>query len=402
MAKPWNDKCDQVLREFIEIYADRRQGCRRFSELYGFEVKEVRQQMLNLGVEPFDIEDEAGTEISDATRFALGLGQKLTRKEKVMMAHFTAVVHEAMQMQAAPVDTPKPSPKLESLVLQISDWHFGKMVVFEDQVVYDLNIAKERVKILSEHILEMLRHHMKKSFAELVILITGDIVDGADIYASQAYSQDITVPRQVEEAVLAIWGLILALRPYFPSIRVRGVRGNHGRQSKTAPPDSNFDIMVYMQLAMIQVGAQLPNLDIRYSMSETMDVTVHGKKIHIRHEAPQQSETPAGRAKYVSWFHRHGCDIACSGHFHTHTWGECLCKPVIKCGSIVGPDDLAEKIAKYSDPAQLMFTVPPKSYPIIGSVYKIHLVRTPKEEEIIGNQNQRAIWAEIKDDQVKR
>lgn len=388
MIKPkvWTKMHCEALEGFMQGMGDADEVAQRFGGLYGFDQAEVLFQMELLNKnEPDARTIEAGIEAT--TRFALGLCRKLNQAQKRLLAQLTGVIHDALNIKAAPVDVPLVSSKLESLVLQLSDWHFGKQVTKDDKIIFNIEIAKERVQILIEHVVELLAQHLQKDFAELVILIGGDMVDGADIYGGQAYHQDITVPYQVKEAAMEIWKLILALRPYFPQVRVVAVRGNHGRQSKTAPDNSNFDIMVYQQLAMAQnIGAQLPNLTIQYTLEQSTDIMVQGKKIHLRHEAPQQAETAAASNKYSGWKNIHAYEIVCSGHFHTHGWSEVFGKPVFKCGSLVGPDDLADRMAKYSDPAQLMFTVPPKPYPIVGSVYKIHLERTSRKEEVIGEQ----------------
>jgi len=118
----------------------------------------------------------------------------------------------------------------ESIVVAISDTHFGKVVKDGEKVVYNTEIAKERFKKLREKIFEVISYARKGvKIDEIVICLVGDIVDNETIYETQSYHIDSFVVEQVKSATKTIWEFILECRKLVDNVRIIAVKGNHGR-----------------------------------------------------------------------------------------------------------------------------------------------------------------------------
>src|SRR3990167_5414857 len=141
-----------------------------------------------------------------------------------------------------------------SLVINLSDNHFGKKTE-----TFNLKIAKERVLSMVEEILPA--GGPTDRIDEVCLVLSGDEVEGEDIYSNQNGALECPVIFQAKAAAEAYWQLILNLKETFEcKIRVIAVPGNHGRMSRTADTRSNWDNVVYMMLALL--ADQHPELDV--------------------------------------------------------------------------------------------------------------------------------------------
>jgi DNA polymerase II small subunit/DNA polymerase delta subunit B len=154
----------------------------------------------------------------------------------------------------------------ECAVLHIGDWHVGKKET-------DHHHFPERVARIRDRLIE-LRQRTLASYVipEMLIAITGDMVDGAGVFPKQAYNQAIPDPR--EQAMLCgehLSGMIDALRPYYGNIRVAAVPGNHGSAGKFMPDSSNWDLLVYDILAQ-QLAGKVP---VQYNPADPWILRAH-------------------------------------------------------------------------------------------------------------------------------
>ena len=151
----------------------------------------------------------------------------------------------------------KPSDKKSSPgvpTLFCSDWHWGE-VVFPDQIgnvnAFNLRIAKERIKLLTEKTIEMLFKYMvNPKYPGLVLAFGGDMFSG-DIHSELTETQDpmmkLWVSLQKE-----ISRMIEIFLQYFEKIHIIGVVGNHGRTTRKPVMKNrvytNYDWLLYQQL----------------------------------------------------------------------------------------------------------------------------------------------------------
>ncbi len=255
----------------------------------------------------------------------------------------------------------KSSIKGDTLVIQLSDLHAGKIVTDQNgETIYDENIFRTRINILMEQILKLLDNNISKGvpIKDVVILSTGDQANGENIYATQAYEQELAPPKQVMLVVDVITKLITALLNRQLSVTFYGCRGNHGRTGKDTDVASNWDLQIYLILDFwARLVLKNPKLMIKFAETEHMVLDIRGHGYLIRHIAPEQCDSPAGRAKINEWARRHKIEVVVYGHWHHFGFNDVDGVRVIRGGSIVGGDSLSESMAKHSFPLQLIWGV---------------------------------------------
>ncbi len=255
----------------------------------------------------------------------------------------------------------KVDKKGDTLVIQLSDLHAGKIIKDENgNVVYDENVFRVRVDRLCTQILKLLDNNITKGvpITDVVIISTGDQANGEDIYATQAYEQELAPPKQVMLIVDVITKLIKSLLDRKLKVSFYGVRGNHGRTGKDTDVTSNWDLMIYMILDYwAKFVLKDNNLFIKYAETEHLTFDIRGHKFLARHIAPEQPDTPAGRVKFNEWARKHKVEGIIYGHWHHFGLFDVDGIRVFRGGSIVGGDDLSESMAKHSEPIQIVFGV---------------------------------------------
>jgi predicted phosphodiesterase len=251
--------------------------------------------------------------------------------------------------------------KGDSLVLHITDLHAGKIVKDQEgKLIYNEEIFRSRMNRLCEQTLKLLDNNISKGvpITDVVILLSGDLANGEGIYLTQAYEQEIAPPAQTMLVIDVLTKLIISLLKRNLPVRVFGIRGNHGRTGKDTDVASNWDIMVYEILAFWQKFVlKNPKLQIKFAETEHMVFEIRGHKFMMRHIAPEQPDTPAGRVKINEWARQYGVEGIVYGHYHHAGISDCDSVRVFRGGSTVGGDSLSDSMAKHSEPIQLIWGV---------------------------------------------
>ena len=274
--------------------------------------------------------------------------------------------------------------KGDTLVIHFTDWHIGKVVKNEAGLeLYNTTIFKERIQKLNREMLRLLDDYIRKGtpIKDVIIISTGDILDGMGIYASQETQSELSPPFQVMLGVETIQSFILALLERKLNVSFYGCKGNHGEirgeRGKAKDPNANWDLQLYLILDFwAKQVLKNENVKIFYSELNYLNFEVQGWKYHIRHIAPQQSETSAGKAKFLGWAREHNCDVLVYGHYHHYGITDRSGVTVIKGGSIVGADEFAEQLAEESEPIQLIWGV--SSHRPTTFIYAIDLGKRKK------------------------
>jgi predicted phosphodiesterase len=251
--------------------------------------------------------------------------------------------------------------KGDTLVIHLTDHHAGKIVKDQEGIViYNEEIYRARINRLCEQTLKLLDHNISKgvTIKDVVIASTGDLANGEGIYATQAYEQEATPPKQVMLVVDIITKLIVALLKRGLSIKFVGVRGNHGRTGKDTDVASNWDLMIYMILDFwSRLILKNPKLEIKYTEAEQLRIEIRGHGYLLRHIAPENVDSPAGRVKINEWARQLKVEAIVYGHFHHAGINDCDDIRVFRGGSTVGGDSLSDSMAKHSEPIQLVWGV---------------------------------------------
>ena len=251
--------------------------------------------------------------------------------------------------------------KGDTLVIQLSDWHVGRTVKDElGNIIYDEQIFKNRIDKFITELLELVDNYVRKGtlIKDAVIISTGDICDGAGIFAQQESMQELSPPFQVMSACSVIQRLILSLLERRLSVNFYGVKGNHGEiriGGKSRDPNANWDLMCYLILNLWAKNIlKKKNLSIVYSELDYLNFIIQGWKYHARHIAPKQSDTASGKAKFLGWARKHNFDALVYGHYHHFGVFDRSNITIFRGGSLTGTDDFAETLAEESAPIQLL------------------------------------------------
>ena len=245
------------------------------------------------------------------------------------------------------------TPKTDtSLCILLSDTHFGKKTDFG----FSTEVAKECVASIPGRLENEPIDF--KSIGEVVLLLGGDMIEGEDIYGTQGHHIDSPVIKQAEACTRSIWQLAIDIRSKFKvPVRIETCPGNHGRMSKTAHEQSNWDNVVYQQLYLIseQGKDELITVNPNFSFFNTVDI--QDKKCLLYHYGTKHTGTAAMKSKLAGWLHAKHWDLLVHGHYHKFEVGTLYGKPVIKNGSLTGYDDLAERMGEWDPPRQTWFLV---------------------------------------------
>jgi len=239
-----------------------------------------------------------------------------------------------------------------SLCLLLTDTHFGKKTNFG----FSTEVAKKCIASIPD----MLREQPinMKTIGEVVLLLGGDMVEGEDIYGTQSHHIDSPVIRQAEDATRSIWQLAVNLRTMLNvPVRIETCPGNHGRMSKTAHEQSNWDNVVYQHLHLVADASKDEFITVKPSFDVFNTVNIQGKKCLLYHYGTKHTGTAAMKSKLAGWLHAKQWDFMAHGHFHKLEVGTLYGKPVIKNGSLTGYDDLAERMGEWDPPRQAWFLV---------------------------------------------
>jgi predicted phosphodiesterase len=289
------------------------------------------------------------------------------QSSKTKTKNVSALVIQSLKEELAETKTyksdlqDKVDKKGDTLVIQLSDLHAGKIVKNQDgEIIYDENIFRTRIDRLCTQILKLLDNNISKGvpITDVVIISTGDQANGEDIYATQAYEQELAPPKQVMLVVDVITKLINSLLQRKLKVSFYGVRGNHGRTGKDTDPSSNWDLMIYMILDYwSKFILKNSNLYIKYAETELLTFAIRGHRYLAMHHAPEQADTPSGRVKINEWARQKDVEGIVYGHWHHFGLLDVDGVRVFRGGSTVGGDSLSESMAKHSEPIQLVWGV---------------------------------------------
>lgn len=166
----------------------------------------------------------------------------------------------------------------ETQVLVIGDDHAG-----EKTPSYDSGVYKKRFDTLFQSTMVITELHRNMyPLNDLVIIDVGDNVQGENPFqGSTIEAVEMGAVKQVYDLALpTLTNLLCSFKQQFKTVKFYGVRGNHGRYSRTAPQTSNWDLALYKALAK----AQLPNgIEIHYSEGFSDIVEIEGFKFFIFH-----------------------------------------------------------------------------------------------------------------------
>ena len=288
--------------------------------------------------------------------------QGQARYELLIDAIKTAITPLDFYTQPCNLNDRSADCKEEIAVLVLSDLHVGKKTRW-----YDLKEAEKRLTNIVDKTLEIVNLH-RNSYAirELRILWVGDIVDGEQIYATQAHHIDGPILNQIFGFMPVMVGQLSRLAQAFDLVRCHTVPGNHGRVGKKGDnvhESSNWDNVCYEVMRYATANMKNVEWDVSpdwYNMVKIADQTVlmyHGHQIKMTMNLPWYGVTTRV-SRWAGTNRLKDFDIAVQGHFHTSSclrWGN---KTIFTNGTVVEGDEFAlEVIGLESSQAQWLWGV---------------------------------------------
>ena len=209
----------------------------------------------------------------------------------------------------------------ETQVLVIGDDHAGEKTPSFDSKVY-----KKRFDTLFQSAMTITELHRNMyPLNDLVIIDVGDNVQGENPYqGSTIGAVECGAVEQVYDlAMPTLTTLLCSLKQQFKTVKFYGVRGNHGKYSRTAPQTSNWDLALYRALAK----AKLPDgIEIYYSDEFSKIAEIEGFRFFIFH-GEQTKGAPFGIPYFAliravkDWYVTYKqFPYAVCGHWHKEDW----------------------------------------------------------------------------------
>lgn len=204
----------------------------------------------------------------------------------------------------------------ETQVIVIGDDHAGEITP-----TFNVEVYKKRFSNLFQKTLAITNLHRNMyPLNDLVIIDVGDNVHGENPFQGSTV-ETITcgaVNQIYDIALPAIIELLISFKQEFKTVKFYGVRGNHGRLSRTSPRTSNWDMALYQSLKK----ANLPSgIEINYSDDFKAIVNIEGFDFFVFHGDQVRSTMGipyfALIRKVKDWYSTFGgFPYAVAGHFH--------------------------------------------------------------------------------------
>lgn len=189
-------------------------------------------------------------------------------------------------------------PLLASLV--VTDQHYEESVSREEMegmAEYNPRIAQERMNQTTQKALSITSILRDSSqIDELQVWSLGDWFCGKIHPQEEAWGVSMPMPVAVPTVAISFAKMVTELAAHFKRVKITGVCGNHGRETKKVvtkmTADRNWDMSVY--LIAREITKQLPNVEwnIPHSIMTVVDAMGHGCLLTHSGEVNMNNRTP--------------------------------------------------------------------------------------------------------------
>jgi hypothetical protein len=241
---------------------------------------------------------------------------------------------------------------------------------------FNRKIAKQRVKILGDSMIDLcFKHMVNPVYPGVVCCIHGDMITGG-IHEDLRETNDGPVTLAVVEVEEQLIGLITMLADKFGKVFVPCVPGNHGRTTlKPRAKNRVFDSWEWVIFQRIEkwfekddrVAVHVPNeVDAHFSVYGHRFMLTHGDTLGVKGgDGIIGALGPIARGAIKVGTSEAQCgrdfDTLLIGHYHTYIpRGDAI--PVIANGSLIGYNEYARLVlrARPTRPSQALTFIHPK------------------------------------------
>lgn len=271
-------------------------------------------------------------------------------------------------------DLPKKCPGTP--VLFISDIHAGEVVKPEEVMglnKYNWKIMEARLERVFAVAAELLKEHLAHTlYPGIVVVLGGDIVSG-DIHDELKETNERSVYDSIIPMASLLAGHIRGLRKVFKKVRVVGVAGNHGRNTKRPRAkgyvENNADFLIYQLIARFL--SDDPAITCEFPKSRDFNFVVAKRRFRLTHGdqfrggdgmvGPLGPIVRGDAKKRVSAMQMNRPEMLYDTIMVAHFHNTVFLPHVIVNGSVKGVDEysMGENF-RYEEPSQTLFTVHPK------------------------------------------
>lgn len=232
-------------------------------------------------------------------------------------------------------------------VALLSDIHYG-LQVDNNVNMYSTTIASSRLNFWSTKVIEYCQlYHMQT----LNIVLCGDLISGL-IKLSARVAQEEDVAEQIMTISEILSQEITKINSEISFVNIYGVVGNHSRMnaSKEDNIDSeNFERLIFRY---IELRTGLKVIDsghsdyLEFNVGGSSCIATHGHNDKFGNVVNDFSKVLGYIPDYIYMGHTHYLQVEENGQ-----------TTVIVNGSVVGADDYAVKIRKYTKPSQVLHII---------------------------------------------
>lgn len=253
----------------------------------------------------------------------------------------------------------------EDMIIIVSDLHMG-LDVDNNFGRYNSDIAKERLNEYAKQV-SVLQTSRKCQNAYVVLL--GDMCNGSIHITTRLENRENTI-LQTQKAAEIISEFVYKLSPYFETIYVNSVAGNHSRiglKEDVLRDERLDDIIPWYMKAKLEHIETIQFIDSGNIDPTIGDFSVRGNEIVAVH-GDYDKFGQSGVAK-LTMLLRYIPDIILMGHLHHSEYTNVSDVDVVRCGSLCGACNDYEVTKRiYGRPQQMVLTIGEKGitgfYPI--------------------------------------
>ncbi|MFA5445361.1 MAG: metallophosphoesterase [Bacteroidales bacterium] len=262
----------------------------------------------------------------------------------------------------------------ETFVLLLSDLQAGHKTE-----TFNFEVLRDRMRKLVERTLRITALHRKSHpIPNLEIFLLGDLVHGERVGKTVDLDEleDVVKVQMFDVVIPLLEDAIAEFAQNFESVKVRCVRGNHGKISKENAVTSNWDDFIYYFLESRFRTTYNVEFTIAHRFFQIVDIhgwrflLAHGDQINMYLNIPLYGLTN----RSMRWQDTLGAfDFMCVGHFHNFAMMDWNHSQIIINGCFVTDDEWVAKVLGLSGScSQVLMSVHPKRGVTFTS--KIHLV----------------------------
>jgi len=296
------------------------------------------------------------TNYEEAQRNTQAAKQTITNKATNYLAQLEHEVKSA-DTNSTEFEEPDYESNGFTAIIHETDSHFSAHVKNRrGDVIYDTDTAVLQTREAFSWYADQI-HARPGNLDDIVILLGGDLLEGEDIYESQAHEIRKSLDDQIKAARRAYFEEIKWLKELFGvPIKIVCVSGNHGDLGTTS--GANADDIIY---SMLEDMINLSDIGgVKFVKSDRSDYTTFNYrnwKGYLTHGENRRGHigTSSPQSDWLAIKDEFGFDAAWRGHYHTQKRETVNGAPVYMTNSRKPGDDYTDTLTAFDNPGNAIY-----------------------------------------------